>query len=251
MVRQHVGDGRARADPVSTSDVEALLRRVRTVLLDFDGPVCSIFAGYPAPAVADELAAVSASAGYPVPGSYLLRSDPLDVLRFAGTIGAELVALIERELCRAELDAADSAEEAPGAGAFLTACRSTGRTLAIVSNNSADAITRYLDRIGWAELVDAIEGRDPSDPELMKPHPHVLLRTLGHLAAPAESAVMVGDSLTDIAAGLAADVWTIGYANKPGKDEAMREAGAHLVLGSMVELAEDTKRTPPAPEARP
>lgn len=223
----------AAGDPVAE-----LLRRVRTVLLDFDGPVCSIFAGYPAPVVADELAAVSANAGYPVPESFLLRSDPLDVLRFAGTIGAELVALIEQELSRAELAAADTAEETPGAGAFLAACRATGRTVAVVSNNSAGAITRYLNRLGWADQVDAIEGRDPSDPALMKPHPHVLLRALAHLGAPAKSAVMVGDSLTDIEAGLAAEVWTIGYANKPGKDEAMRDVGADIIVGTMTELAE-------------
>jgi phosphoglycolate phosphatase len=64
-----------------------------------------------------------------------------------------------------------------------------------------------------------------------------LLRTLADLATPAESAVIVGDSVTDIEAGLAADIWTIGYANKPGKDEAMREAGADVVVASMNQLA--------------
>jgi len=48
----------------------------------------------------------------------------------------------------------------------------------------------------------------------------------------------------DIEAGLAADVWTLGYANKPGKDEAFRDAGADVVVGSMTELAEATGRTP-------
>jgi phosphoglycolate phosphatase len=43
----------------------------------------------------------------------------------------------------------------------------------------------------------------------------------------------VGDSITDVEAGLAADIWTIGYANKPGKDEALRDAGADAVLDSM------------------
>ena len=33
-------------------------------------------------------------------------------------------------------------------------------------------------------------------------------------------------SAPDVEAGLAADVWTIGYSNKPGKDEALRDAGA-------------------------
>jgi beta-phosphoglucomutase-like phosphatase (HAD superfamily) len=56
--------------------------------------------------------------------------------------------------------------------------------------------------------------------------------------------VIVGDSVTDIEAGLAADVWTIGYANKLGKDEAMRDAGADAVVISMSTLAELTAQTP-------
>jgi phosphoglycolate phosphatase-like HAD superfamily hydrolase len=114
----------------------------------------------------------------------------------------------------------------------------------VVSNNSAAAAAQYLSRTGWADLVRIVDGRDPSDPQLMKPHPNVLLRTLRDLNAPAESAVIVGDSITDVEAGLAADVWTIGYANKAGKDEAMRDAGADVVVDSMAELAELTQRTP-------
>jgi hypothetical protein len=33
----------------------AIITRTRYLLLDFDGPVCSIFAGLPAPTVAEEL----------------------------------------------------------------------------------------------------------------------------------------------------------------------------------------------------
>ena len=231
---------------MSTSDAEALLRRVRTVLLDFDGPVCSIFAGYPAPVVAKELADLSSAAGSPVPEDYTRRQDPLDILRYAGTVGPELVDLIEQELSRAEEAAADSAEATPGADAFLQACRETSRTVAVLSNNSAGAITRYLDRAGLTDLVHLVEGRNPSDPSLMKPHPHILLRSLRDLAVPAGTAVMVGDSLSDIEAGIAADVWAIGYANKPGKADAMRDTGADIVLSSMAELADITARTPKA-----
>jgi phosphoglycolate phosphatase len=232
---------------VTTSDVEALLRRVRTVLLDFDGPVCSIFAGCPAPDVADELAATAAAAGHPVSADYRRNQDPLDIFRFAGTVGPELAALVERELTNAEVKAADTAEATPGAEEFLRACRSTGRTVAVVSNNSTAAVAQYLTRAGWTDLVQIVEGRDRSDPQLMKPHPNVLERTLRDLNAPAESAAIVGDSITDVEAGLAADIWTIGYANKPGKDEAMREAGADLVLDNMAELAQATQRTPVRP----
>lgn len=229
---------------MTAADAGALLRRVRTVLLDFDGPVCSIFAGYPAPQVAEELAATAAAAGHPVPEDYRRSQDPLDIFRFAGTVGPELTALIERELTNAEVKAAETAEATPGAGDFLRACRSTGRTVAVVSNNSAAAVAQFLSRVGWADMVRIVEGRDPSRPSLMKPHPDVLIRTLRDLNAPAESAVIVGDSITDVEAGLAADIWTIGYANKPGKDEAMRDAGADVVLVNVTELAELTARTP-------
>ena len=77
----------------------------------------------------------------------------------------------------------------------------------------------------------------------MKPHPHILLRTLADLAAPAESAVIVGDSVTDIEAGLTADIWTIGYENKLGKLEALTDAGADVVVTSLEVLADLTART--------
>jgi phosphoglycolate phosphatase-like HAD superfamily hydrolase len=105
-------------------------------------------------------------------------------------------------------------------------------------------VARYLTRAGWADLVRIVEGRDPSDPQLMKPLPSVLPRTPRDLNTPAEYAAIVGDSITDVEAGLAADLWTIGYANKTGKDDALRDAGADVVLDSMAELAQATQRTP-------
>ena len=95
--------------------------------------------------------------------------DPLDVLRYAGKAdgGAE----VEDALGRAELVAAGSAEPTPGAADFLATCQATGRIVAVVSNNSAPAVARYLDRLGLAQLVAHVEARDPSDPALMKPHP--------------------------------------------------------------------------------
>jgi hypothetical protein len=41
-----------------------------------------------------------------------------------------------------------------------------------------------------------------------------------------------------------ADVWTIGYANKSGKDDAMRDTGADVVIGTMAKLAELTGGPP-------
>lgn len=50
MVREHV-DHRRPAQPAT--DLRDAVANARVVLLDFDGPICSIFAGHPAPAVAE------------------------------------------------------------------------------------------------------------------------------------------------------------------------------------------------------
>ena len=224
-------------------DAGTVLRGTRFMLLDFDGPVCSIFAGLPPEQVAAELLAILTTYGQPIPTG-VDQADPLDVIRHAGSRGPELLHLAERYLSDAELRAAETAEPTPGAGEFLRACRDTGRPVAVVSNNSEPAIVRYLHRVGLASLVEHIEGRSPVAPALMKPRPTSLRRALAAIAGPPGSAAIVGDSVTDIQAGRAAGVRCLGYANKPGKDSRLHDAGADAVVGSMTDLAELTRRTP-------
>jgi len=221
----------------TTTAISVVLAASRYVLLDFDGPVCAIFAGRAAPLVARELTVALKSYGVSVPDEALSRGDPLDVLRFASRASETLVADIERALQAAELAAVDTALPTPGAADFLDACRQTGRTVAIVSNNSAPAITRYLDRGGIAALVAHIEGRIPASPDLMKPHPLLLQRAIHALDASTEVAMLVGDSTTDFEAAQAIGVRGIGYANKRGKAEALARAGAAAVVHNMTELS--------------
>lgn len=61
MVRLDVVDHRLPVRRM-TADLGRLLGEVGAVLLDFDGPVCSILAGYPAPQVAAELGRRAAAA---------------------------------------------------------------------------------------------------------------------------------------------------------------------------------------------
>lgn len=56
-----------------SADLGRLLTGVGAVLLDFDGPVCSIFAGYPAP----ELVDVLRRHGVDVPPDLASEPDPL------------------------------------------------------------------------------------------------------------------------------------------------------------------------------
>jgi hypothetical protein len=68
-----------------------VLRPVKHVLLDFDGPVCSVFAEFPAPEVAQRLRTALLASG--AQGSDLdqAEADPLALLRLVAQTRPDLV----------------------------------------------------------------------------------------------------------------------------------------------------------------
>lgn len=222
------------------------LRQVRTLLLDFDGPVCSIFAGYPARTVADELRGLIADQGVQLPATLLREADPLQVLRSAEALGDDALAqLIVHALRDREITAADSAQPTHGLEGVLTAASHTGRRLGIVSNNSTAAVEKYLGRQGLLSMFEHIIGRyDGMKPHLLKPDPHLVILATTTMDAESRTALLVGDAVSDIQAARAAGIRTIGYANKPGKDTALTEAGADAIVGTLDELARALRETP-------
>ena len=238
MVRQRVEHDRPRVQPVTErADADRLAHlfgQTAWVLLDFDGPVCSVFAGYPAPTVAAELLDWIAHEAIQLPR---LSDDPHDVLRQAAEVSGDLARQVEARLRAAEIHAAATAAPTPGDDAFLAACQATGRPVAIVSNNTADAIRTYLDRTGLAHLVAHVEGRDRHDASLMKPHPHSLNASIQALGASPSKSALIGDSTSDMHAAAAAGVLPIGYANKPGKPARLTAAGAATITEHMADLA--------------
>jgi beta-phosphoglucomutase-like phosphatase (HAD superfamily) len=213
---------------VTAAGAAALLRGARTVLLDFDGPVCSIFARLPAPGVAAELTALARRAGEDPPAG---EDDPMRVLRWACAVSGDLGAVMESCLRAAEVRAAGTAEPTRGAAEFLRDCRAAGRTVVIVSNNSADAIGVYLVRRALDGLVAHVEGRDPAHPALLKPDPYLVSRALG--SRDPAAAVLVGDSPADVVAAHAVGVRAIGYAAVPRKAGLLTAVGADALVTDM------------------
>jgi HAD superfamily hydrolase (TIGR01509 family) len=206
------------------------------LLLDFDGPVCSIFAGYPAPLVAVELVAQLRAAGIDVPNAVASERDPLEVLRWTGAAcGPALTEAVEDALCAAELRAVESAAPTPYGHEVIVAARSAGMAVGVVSNNSPGAVAAYLTRRGLAGCIAPIVGRAYADPPRMKPNPAPILDAIRSLGADPAACVLVGDSLSDIEGARAAGVRVIGYANRPAKIEAFR--GADAVITTMGDLA--------------
>ncbi|MFI7105623.1 HAD family hydrolase [Nonomuraea sp. NPDC050227] len=217
--------------------VRAVMGETRCLLLDFDGPVCDIFAGLPAPTVADALRATLEAAGARLPPTVRATNDPLEVFRHSASLGDELNELAMRRLTELEVKAAGVARPTPGASELMERARDKALPVAIVSNNSVAAVTTFLDREGLADLVEYVSARATADPSLMKPNPHLLNQALVHLGAEPSSALLVGDSTTDVEASKHAGVIAVGYANRPGKVERLSDAGADLIVTGMQELA--------------
>jgi phosphoglycolate phosphatase len=216
-------------------ELAELLAGTRFLLLDFDGPTCAIFAGRPAQTVVRELLDVLAAEHTPVPARLADAKDPFDVLRYAGTISTDLAHRVEAQLRTNEVEATRTATATPHATEVIDAWRSTGRPVAIVSNNSAAAVATYLS--DHAITVDHVAARTSADPALLKPSPHLITQATRALDAQPAACALVGDSPSDVAAARHAGVASVGYANKPGKHHTLADAGADVVIDDLQAIA--------------
>ncbi|MEO3978430.1 HAD-IA family hydrolase [Streptomyces sp. CAU 1734] len=219
--------------------VPGLFTKAGCVLFDFDGPVCHLFAGHPAAAVAAGLrrwAAGRVPGGLPVPPGP--ADDPLALLRAAAVRdpGGELVREMERRLTAEEITAAGTARPTEGADELIRRLDAAGFRLAVTTNNSAAAVRRYLARPGTADRFGRhVHGRRP-DPALMKPDPDCLRRALETTGSTAAEALMIGDSAADCEAAARLGVAFLGYARTPAKRERLAAAGATEIVAGMTEL---------------
>jgi len=222
-----------------SADLTALLAEVDAILLDFDGPVCGIFAGYPARDVAAELVDLLYRHGVDLPGHLTSETDPLEVLRWTGSLGDQGVTrVVEDALCTAERRAVATAAPTPYGREVIVAARQAGLPVAVVSNNSAGAVAAYLAAHRLTGHVAPVIGRAYADPNRMKPNPGPILQAVRALGTAPDRSVLIGDSLSDIEGSQAAGVPVIGYANRPPKVDAFHQAGADVVVTSMGPIAD-------------
>jgi HAD superfamily hydrolase (TIGR01509 family) len=217
------------------ADLTELLARARYLLLDFDGPICAIFAGRPGRDVVLELLDVITTDDAQVPEHVAGARDPFDVLRYAATLSPDLAQRVEHELRLAEIRAAHTARPTSHAVDLISAWRHADRAVAVVSNNSSAAVETYL--AAHRIEVDVVVARRSPDPTLLKPSPYLVTKAIRALGAEPESCALVGDSPSDIVAAQHAGISSVGYANKPGKRERLTDAGADIVIDDMQALA--------------
>ena len=136
-----------------------------------------------------------------------------------------------------ELAAVATAAPTPYVHDVVTACQNSGRSVSVVSNNSARAVHAYLARHGLDDRISLVVARTSHDPALLKPSPHLITQAVEALDAEPGECTLVGDSVTDVQAARLASVQSIGYANEPGKPERLAAAGAGAIINSLADLA--------------
>jgi phosphoglycolate phosphatase len=217
------------ADDLDT--LRHILAHTTALLLDFDGPICNVFAGLPASAVVQQLCVVLADGGHTdLPNELTKGDDPFEVLAYAASLGEDEARYVNAAFTAHELEAIATAEPTPDAHDLIRTWTATGRPLAIVSNNSTVAIHAYLDLHNLRRYVTHVSARTSPNPALLKPSPHLLNQALTVLNVPAGAATFLGDSTTDVQAAHAAGTMSIGYTNKPGKKAELMTGGAGTVV---------------------
>lgn len=151
-----------------------------------------------------------------------------------------LVEEIDALLTEVELRAAETAPLVAGAEEVITRWVTEGRPVAVVTNNSPACVGRLAQRCLPALAQVPVVGRDPQHPDHAKPDPwgiHRALSLLGpDLLGPGASsdpgsALMVGDSLTDLQAARAAGCGFLGMGSTPAKRARL---GAAVSPGGVV-----------------
>jgi HAD superfamily hydrolase (TIGR01549 family) len=217
-----------------TAALGAIIARTRYLLLDFDGPICSIYAGLPAPTVAEKLRQLFPGE---LPDEIANTPDPIEVFTYAATVSDDMAARVEAEMADLEVAAVPTAEPTPYVHEVIASARESGRVIGVVSNNSPRAVNAYLDRHSLSGGIRLVVARTSHDPALLKPSPYLIDKAVRGLDADPDATVLVGDSFTDIEAARSANVASVGYANKSGKRERMIQLKAGAVITSMADLA--------------
>lgn len=202
-----------------------LLSRVDCVLFDFDGPLCSLFAGHPAPGIAEEFRRLLTGAGL-LKESLRDCRDPLRILHENHDVPGS-TRILAPLMVAEETTAARVAVPTPGSLDLVRALAARRVPMAVTTNNSPEAVRIYLGRHGLSGVLsDHVHGRG-EDPALMKPDPFCIDQAVAALGVPADRCLMIGDSPADVAAARKAGVRFLGYARNERKE---RQLGASEAL---------------------
>jgi beta-phosphoglucomutase-like phosphatase (HAD superfamily) len=216
--------------------LDDILAHTRHLLLDFNGPICDLYAGLPAAAMAHQLRRHLHTQEVSVPVDVAHTDDPIEVLAYSATIGPGLAAEVEAELSTLEVTAAASAVPSGYAPDLLVACRDSNRTVVVLSPSSARAVDDYLTRHDLDKLVSHVIARTGSNPDFVKPNSQLIELAVDTPEAESGTCTLLSSSRIGLESARLAGITSIGYASKPGDYEQLTAAGSDAIVLSLADL---------------
>jgi phosphoglycolate phosphatase len=210
----------------------------RTIVFDLDGTLVDT-----APDLIESLNAVFAREGLP-PVPYEIARNMIGggarmmIARGAEAEGqvfspAKLEQLFADFIAHYSEHIAKRSQPFPGLIDALDALSASGWRFAVCTNKLERLSVKLLKELGLAERFAAVCGQDTFG--VQKPDPEVLRRTIAAAGGKPQSAIMIGDSLTDIRTARAAGVPVIavdfGYTDTP-----VTELGPDRVISCFAQL---------------
>ncbi len=132
-------------------------------------------------------------------------------------------------------------EPLEGATELIRELKERGSAVVLASSAKEEEVEHYVDLLDARELADG--WTTSADVEATKPAPDLVLAAI-EKAESEDGAVMVGDSTFDCEAAKRAGLETVAVLTGGFAEAELREAGAAVVFGSIVELRERLEETP-------
>jgi phosphoglycolate phosphatase len=149
-----------------------------------------------------------------------------------GASAAEIESGLELFLAYNDDHIADKTRLYPGVQETLERLRAAGRQMAVISNKNVALCRKLLDLLGIGGYFADVLGADSL--QFRKPSPEPVLKLLRDFGVEPQEAIMVGDSINDVAAGKGAGVITVGCCY--GYGDADEVAGADFRVAALPDL---------------
>ncbi len=214
------------------AELDAILASARYLIFDFDGPICDLSGAMPAD-TADRLRALALAEGAKLPAD---SSDPFDILAAAVGRSPNLGAALDAELTRIELTAVAHATVPGYVHETLAACRDSGRTPAVIGQQSADAVRTYLAKHGLSDQTALVIAPGSYPPGHLQTLAHLIEDAVGALGTTPAECALITASPAGIDAAHTVGAQPIGYARTPGDREHLANAGTTCIIPSLADL---------------
>lgn len=209
----------------STTRPQAVIWDMDGTLIDQTGPIIRCYAE------------VISAMGYPKP-------DPQTIHRSMGGPMASTMSLFVKA---EELDEAgrrfralfpeimfDGLVILPGALEAIEYFASEGTPQAILTNKHGDTARLVSKHCGFSKTISICIGN--TDTEWHKPQSALTKHVLDQMGASANGAILIGDSTTDVATALNADLECIGITTGAHSERELLDAGATSVFPDLIEM---------------